>query len=60
MVKVEFESERSDWMSRPGRTATLHVGPFWFGANSADGGIVAFTIVTRWFVVGWHIEGYPS
>lgn len=57
--KPEIEVERSDWMQRPGRTLVFHWGAFWFSANTADGGIVAFTIVTRWFMWGWHIEGSP-
>lgn len=51
--------ERSDWVRSPGRSAVLQVGPFWFAVNTADGGLLCFSIASRWLMWSWHLEGNP-
>lgn len=44
-----LDVERSDWERSPGRNATLRIGIVTFGANTADGGRIGFSIE----ICGW-------
>lgn len=47
---------RSDFMHRAGRTAVLELGPFTFGVDTSDGGLIAFGISLGRWSASWTVD----